>query len=71
MLDIDPSTATASGTLSLGPDMMNLNTPSGSTAFFLQNAAADLMATDEEQTVATAPLGDDSTVFTTVVDNYP
>jgi hypothetical protein len=32
---IGPSPAAASGTLSLGPDTMNLNTPSGSTAFFL------------------------------------
>jgi hypothetical protein len=32
---IGPSPVVASGTLSLGPDTMNLNTPSSSTTFFL------------------------------------
>jgi hypothetical protein len=58
--------AAASGTLSLGPGTTNLNTPSGSIAFFPQGDTADLMMTDEEQTAATTPLGDDLAAFNTV-----
>jgi hypothetical protein len=35
----------------------------------LQEDAADPMATNEEQTMATAALGDDPTAFNTAVDN--
>jgi hypothetical protein len=40
-LDIGPSLAAVSSTLSLGPGMMNFNTPSGSTTFFPQGDAAN------------------------------
>jgi hypothetical protein len=64
-LDISPSPATVSGTLSLGPGTTNLNTPSGSTTFFLQGDTANPMATDEEQTTTPTPLGDDLSAFNT------